>query len=186
MWKWLLGAYLAFVLLFFAFIGAWTWARDDFFASQLMLSAPPQSSNRIAVVSDSDLQGDANHSLRPNFQGKWQKWTDVGTQSEMADQKWQLLWSRDGSLVALRENPGMSGNPRVKVALYTRAFDFKSGKSHETFDSGEEPQHPFSRTIEAMMERRGGAVAGRQTKRELGVWRWQDRDLKDAAPLSKP
>ncbi len=165
-------------------IGGWVWARDDFFPRQLTLVSPLQGTNRVAVVSDFDLQSDANHSIRLAAPGKWsgwKKWTDVVTQSELADQNWKLLWSRDGSLLALQKSPGLIGEPRLKTPIYTHAFDFNQNKTYESLDSWQQfPRSPFSRTIAAMMKRRGGAVAGRQTKREVGVWRWQDRAIKDA------
>lgn len=162
-------------------VGFVIWQQEDFIAREWTLSAPPRGLHRAAWVSQFDLQGDANHSLRFNLSGEWRKWMDVGTQSEMADQKWKLIWSRDGSLIALQQAPGMLGDPLIKKPIYTDAFDFRQQKTCESSDSWRErPRSPFSGRIEAMMKARGGAVAGRETTKKLGVWRWQDRDLKDA------
>jgi hypothetical protein len=177
-WRVLGGCCLASVTLFFASIGGWIWARDDFFPLQLTLSAPPQSANRVAVISDSDMQGDSNHSMGVSAGKSWQKWAVTGTQSEFADQKWQLIWSRDGSLVALRQSPGMLSDPRIKSAQFTHAFDFSKRKAHQSSDSP--GQNGWSKRIESLLQARGGAVAGGEIKRDLGVWRWEDRDLKDA------
>ena len=154
----------------------WTWARDDFFPLQLTLNAAPAGVHRVAVVSDSDMQGDANHRLGLSAGKTWRPWTVIGTQSEFADQNWELKWSKDGSLVALRQSPGMLGDKSLKAPLYTHAFDFFGNKSHQA--AGYYPQ--FSASISKMLKQRDGATTGRESKRDLGVWRWEDRAIKDA------
>lgn len=179
------GGCIAFLVLSFAFIAFWTWARDDLFPMQLTQSAPLQGPNRAAAVVQFDLQNDGYHIIGVNARGKWRRWTAVVTQSEFPDQKWQLLWSRDGSLVALKQSAELWGDSRIKTALYTSALDFRKNKSHESFDSWEEkPNSPFSRRIENLMIERGGTVAGRETKRDVGVWRWEDAQWKQCSGSS--